>query len=564
MDIYCFTFDIDIKVFCMNTDGTIYLDQTNPQYTRMFSKYLIFDVFANGVFLYGTPVTDATTIYTSYNDFIMTNIYFWGSDIAKLYRGFLYNKKFSGHYYLIKKSLRLASYINQTSDLTYNGDSLHCYQEACRTTPELKQDLTNIYHKLIHWQPAPNQQISLQLQNSLIIIVDYLITKSNIILKILPKNLITALSKLTNKPLIINKYTTLKFLAGQRISIMISTQSPTKKTFIVKQFIDDSAQSKRFYSRNIALEQYLHNKKSRTTIAKIVAYHDKKRMIVYKDLTASGYDNNLLYILNGHDPSQAFKVMCVVTRSLANLHSDGKPTSALEIKSAKYFKALRSQKDDLRSDVISKYLNILKSKHCISNEVGLIKEVNLINQLLFAQSNFTTLTHGDLCPDNILIHKNRTRIKFIDFDHASLRSALIDACVFRMNFPSCWCAGKLPKPCINYLEKIYMENITNSFANTFSHDKFKQEMHAACGYWLIHNTTKIPDHFSSPAFVHKQARIRSILISYISMSGIDHTFPHLFASAKQMIALLPQGNTLQYFTSFKNSPQNEFINFSAV
>jgi hypothetical protein len=53
------------------------------------------------------------------------------------------------------------------------------------------------------------------------------------------------------------------------------------------------------------------------------------------------------------------------------------------------------------------------------------------------------LTHGDVCPDNVVLAADKMRL--VDFEAAAVRPAAIDVAFLTMPFPSCWCCGEVPE-----------------------------------------------------------------------------------------------------------------------
>ncbi len=56
------------------------------------------------------------------------------------------------------------------------------------------------------------------------------------------------------------------------------------------------------------------------------------------------------------------------------------------------------------------------------------------------------LLHGDPCPDNVLGLRSAAETRFIDLEHASLGSGLVELAYLRMGFPTCWCVTAVPSP----------------------------------------------------------------------------------------------------------------------
>ena len=52
------------------------------------------------------------------------------------------------------------------------------------------------------------------------------------------------------------------------------------------------------------------------------------------------------------------------------------------------------------------------------------------------------LVHRDPCPDNVMLIGDTARL--IDFEYSTPGHVLLDAAYWRMGFPTCWCAGRVP------------------------------------------------------------------------------------------------------------------------
>lgn len=73
---------------------------------------------------------------------------------------------------------------------------------------------------------------------------------------------------------------------------------------------------------------------------------------------------------------------------------------------------------------------------------------------------FYMLAHGDLCPDNVLLHYDKSKqhleqLYFIDFSRSGIRNIFYDVTFMRMTFPTCWCIEKLPVNFVKAFETAY-------------------------------------------------------------------------------------------------------------
>ena len=70
------------------------------------------------------------------------------------------------------------------------------------------------------------------------------------------------------------------------------------------------------------------------------------------------------------------------------------------------------------------------------------------------------LVHGDPCPDNVLLTVPGPVL--LDFEFAAPGHALIDAAYWRMGFPTCWCAGRIPDTVAERVELAYRDALAGA------------------------------------------------------------------------------------------------------
>jgi hypothetical protein len=78
---------------------------------------------------------------------------------------------------------------------------------------------------------------------------------------------------------------------------------------------------------------------------------------------------------------------------------------------------------------------------------------NDIRELIALQKHpgpFQAYTHGDPCPDNVMVG---TTIKLFDFETGSFCHALTEGVYGRIHFPTCWCVNRLPEPIVQRMEQ---------------------------------------------------------------------------------------------------------------
>ena len=80
------------------------------------------------------------------------------------------------------------------------------------------------------------------------------------------------------------------------------------------------------------------------------------------------------------------------------------------------------------------------------------------------------LAHRDGCPDNVLLSGDRAHL--IDFEFAGPGHVLLDATYWRLGFPTCWCAGRMPDGVIARMDRAYRD----AAALAIDDEAFRREM----------------------------------------------------------------------------------------
>ncbi|HLB97853.1 MAG TPA: phosphotransferase [Acetobacteraceae bacterium] len=83
------------------------------------------------------------------------------------------------------------------------------------------------------------------------------------------------------------------------------------------------------------------------------------------------------------------------------------------------------------------------------------------------------LVHGDPCPDNVLLTPQGATL--LDFEFAAPGHALIDAAYWRMGFPTCWCAGRVPDSVAERVEQAYRDAVADAIPQARTDVEFHRE-----------------------------------------------------------------------------------------
>ena len=102
------------------------------------------------------------------------------------------------------------------------------------------------------------------------------------------------------------------------------------------------------------------------------------------------------------------------------------------------------------------------------------------------------MAHRDPCPDNVLMTTNGTA-KLIDFEFAAPGHALLDAAYWKMGFPTCWCAGHVPKAIGERIDRAYRSVLAEAIPLAADNDAFRQESALISVAWLFGSLASMLD-----------------------------------------------------------------------
>jgi len=104
-------------------------------------------------------------------------------------------------------------------------------------------------------------------------------------------------------------------------------------------------------------------------------------------------------------------------------------------------------------------------------------ELALLRQRMRDPGPWLALVHGDACPDNVLLTEQGAAL--LDFEFAAPVHALFDAAYWRMGFPTCWCAGRVPDPVAERVEQAYRDTVADAIPAAQNIAEFRLEYAAA-------------------------------------------------------------------------------------
>jgi aminoglycoside/choline kinase family phosphotransferase len=111
-------------------------------------------------------------------------------------------------------------------------------------------------------------------------------------------------------------------------------------------------------------------------------------------------------------------------------------------------------------------------------------ELTLMAQRVMSPGPWQVLLHRDACPDNVLMMADGTA-KLIDFEFSSPGHVLLDAAYWRMGFPTCWCAGRVPDAVSQRIDRAYREALADAVPAVADDEVFRRESAIVTVIWLF-------------------------------------------------------------------------------
>jgi hypothetical protein len=110
-------------------------------------------------------------------------------------------------------------------------------------------------------------------------------------------------------------------------------------------------------------------------------------------------------------------------------------------------------------------------------------ELQLLSSRLRDPGPWLSLTHGDPCPDNALLVAGRIRL--IDFEFAQPSHALRDGLYWRIGFPTCWCAGRVPSDVAARIDAVYRAELARAIPMAIDDRSYRAEQAYMAAVWMF-------------------------------------------------------------------------------
>jgi Phosphotransferase enzyme family len=201
-------------------------------------------------------------------------------------------------------------------------------------------------------------------------------------------------------------------------------------------------------------------------------------LVVFEDLGAD--PGSLVGPLLDGPADGARQALIAYAISLGRLHADTLGCTADHAAALqRFFPASRAPSpgggDKWRREVVDKVHNLLGGT-IVNAEVALVAE------RLARPGAWLGLAHHDACPDNVLMIDGHARL--LDFEFARPGHILLDAAYWRMGFPTCWCAGRVPRDVQAAMDRAYRQALAAALPAALDDVAFMQEMAILLFTWM--------------------------------------------------------------------------------
>lgn len=194
----------------------------------------------------------------------------------------------------------------------------------------------------------------------------------------------------------------------------------------------------------------------------------------------------------------------------------------------------------------------------VAPAAGIEDELKQLTSTMENPGPFSAYTHGDPCPDNILLG---TSVKLFDFEYGAYRHALIEGVYARMPFPTCWCVSRLPAHSIHRMETSYRIELAKGCPEAHDDRLFAQAIAAACAYWTINDCRFLHRHLEkdwqwSPGLATARQRFllrfdvaREAIEACEYLQAIGKTFERIAGRLRELLP--PEADQMPYYPAFR-------------
>ncbi len=194
----------------------------------------------------------------------------------------------------------------------------------------------------------------------------------------------------------------------------------------------------------------------------------------------------------------------------------------------------------------------------VAPAAGIEEELKQLTSIMENPGPFSAYTHGDPCPDNLLLGTSAT---LFDFEYGAYRHALIEGVYARMPFPTCWCVSQLPAHIIDRMETSYRMELAKGCPVAHDDRLFAQAVAAASAYWTIHDCRFLHRHLEkdwqwSPGLATARQRFllrfnvaREAIETSEYLPAIGKTFERMADRLRELLP--PEADQMPYYPAFR-------------
>jgi hypothetical protein len=203
-----------------------------------------------------------------------------------------------------------------------------------------------------------------------------------------------------------------------------------------------------------------------------------------------------------------------------------------------------------------------KEADLVANKLGgtpPASELELLSSRLSDPGPWLTLAHGDPCPDNSLFVDGRIRL--IDYEFARPSHALLDGVYWRIGFPTCWCAGRIPAEVADNVDAVYRAELANAIPLALDERAYQTERAYISAIWLFACLSwRLDDALNSDqswGIWSIRGRLLWYLEAIIEITGAANVLPGTKEAARGWLATLrarwPEATPLGLYPAFEEA-----------
>lgn len=232
---------------------------------------------------------------------------------------------------------------------------------------------------------------------------------------------------------------------------------------------------------------------------KVYGGSQKYRFVLHEDLGESHL--SLVDPLMGKDRKAAIAALNRFMVSMGRFHGCAYGNTENHKKLLQNLNPNADLWQDDFEDMISKMKPLL-GKFNIPWTADLEREIVHIFKTCKEPGHFTTLMHGDICPDNVFDDPDTNTMHIIDFEWSFVGNALLDGTYLRMSNPTCWCVKAFPKDVIEPLETLYRQELMKKIPAASDDQLYYESYVSACAYWMLWRVVNLEDILETDIDVH--------------------------------------------------------------